>query len=78
MPGGTAVISDAGRTGSIQSVGGCDINSRIKEYMTGIPDWTKDAWDEVELQGVYLELGKDGKALSIERVRVPVKTKEKS
>nr|AXS01356.1 metallophosphoesterase [uncultured bacterium] len=46
--------------------------------MTGIPDWTKDAWDEVELQGVYLELGKDGKALSIERVRVPVKTKEKS
>jgi metallophosphoesterase (TIGR00282 family) len=77
MDGGTAVISDAGRTGSIQSVGGCDINSRIKEYMTGIPDWTKDAWDEVELQGVYLELGKDGKAVSIQRVRVPVKTKEK-
>jgi calcineurin-like phosphoesterase len=74
LSGGTAVITDAGRTGSIGSVGGCDINSRIKEYLTGIPDWTKDAWDEPELQGVYLELGKDGKALSIERVRIPVQS----
>jgi len=73
LKGGTAVISDAGRTGSFQSVGGCEINSRIKEYLTGIPDWTKDAWDELELQGVYLELGKNGKALSIERFRIPVK-----
>jgi len=69
MPGGTAVISDAGRTGSQQSVGGCDINSRIKEYLTGIPDWTKETWEAPELQGVYLDIGKDGKARSIERVR---------
>jgi metallophosphoesterase (TIGR00282 family) len=69
---GTAVISDAGRTGSIQSVGGCEVNSRIKEYLSGIPDWTKEAWDTLEMQGVFLELGKDGKALSIERIRVPV------
>jgi metallophosphoesterase (TIGR00282 family) len=72
LPGGTAVISDAGRTGSFQSVGGCDINSRIREYITGIPDWTKDAWEAPELQGVYLDIGGDGKALSIERVRVGV------
>ena len=70
LPGGTAVISDAGRTGSIQSVGGCEINSRIREYLTGIPDWTKDTWEAPELQGVYLDIGSDGKALSIERVRV--------
>jgi len=69
MPGGTAVISDAGRTGSQLSVGGCEINTRIKEYLTGIPDWTKEAWDDLELQGVYLNIGKDGKAISIERVR---------
>jgi len=73
LPKGTAVISDAGRTGSFQSVGGCEIASRVREYLTGIPDWTKDAWDSLELQGVYLDIGKDGKALSIERVRVPVK-----
>jgi metallophosphoesterase (TIGR00282 family) len=70
MPGGTAYISDAGRTGSQQSVGGCDINSRINEYLTGIPDWTKEAWEEPELQGVYLDIGKDGKARAIERVRI--------
>jgi hypothetical protein len=73
MKGGTACISDAGRTGSRQSVGGCDINSRIKEYLTGIPDWTKEAWDCLELQGVYLDIGNDGKAVSIERVRIEVK-----
>jgi metallophosphoesterase (TIGR00282 family) len=74
MEKGTAVISDAGRTGSIQSVGGCEINSRVKEYLTGIPEWTKEAWEQVELQGVYLEIGADGRALSIERIRVPVET----
>jgi len=72
MAGGTAVISDAGRTGSQISVGGSEINSRIKEYLTGIPDWTKDAWDTLELQGIYIGIGRDGKALSIERVRFPV------
>jgi calcineurin-like phosphoesterase len=72
LPGGTAVTSDAGRTGSRESVGGCEIASRIQEYLTGIPDWTKDAWEAPELQGVYFELGKDGKGLSIERVRIPV------
>jgi metallophosphoesterase (TIGR00282 family) len=72
MPGGTAVISDAGRTGSRESVGGCETASRIREYLSGIPDWTKDAWDAPELQGVYLDIADDGKARSIERVRVPV------
>jgi hypothetical protein len=72
FPGGTACISDAGRTGSFQSVGGCEINSRVKEYLTGIPDWTKETWDDLELQGVYLDINKDGKANSIERVRVKV------
>ena len=72
LPGGTAVISDAGRTGSSESVGGCEINSRIQEYITGIPDWTKDAWEAPEFQGVYLELNKNGKAVSIERLRISI------
>jgi metallophosphoesterase (TIGR00282 family) len=76
LNGGTAVISDAGRTGSIQSVGGSETASRIKEYLTGIPEWTKDAWEAPELQGVYIELAKNGKAVSIERIRVPVQLPE--
>jgi len=74
MSGGTAVISDAGRTGSGESAGGCDVKSRIQEYITGIPDWTRESWDAPQLQGVYLELDKNGKALSIERVNVPIQT----
>jgi metallophosphoesterase (TIGR00282 family) len=69
LPGGTAVITDAGRTGSMESVGGNDRDSRISEYLSGITDWTKDAWEKPELQGVFIEIAENGKALSIERVR---------
>lgn len=72
LPGGTAVITDAGRTGSIQSVGGCDSKSRIQEYLSGIPDWTRESGVRPEIQGVFIELDRDGKALSIERFREPV------
>ena len=68
LPGGTAVISDAGRTGSGESVGGNEIASRIQEYLTGIPEWTKDAWDQPMLQGVYIDIGTDGQARSIKRI----------
>jgi metallophosphoesterase (TIGR00282 family) len=72
LPGGTAVICDAGRTGSAESVGGTDTAERIREYLTGIPNWTREAWDKPELQGVIVEAGGDGRALSIERLRIPV------
>jgi len=72
MPGGTAAISDAGRTGSSESVGGCDAASRAQEYLSGIPDWTREAWDGPALQGAYIDIGADGRAVSIERVRVDV------
>ncbi|MDR1863778.1 MAG: YmdB family metallophosphoesterase [Treponema sp.] len=72
LPGGSAVITDAGRTGSIDSVGGTDPASRMQEYLSGIPDWTRDAWDRLELEGVLIGLSKDGKAQSIARVRFPV------
>lgn len=72
LPGGTAVICDAGRTGSQFSVGGVDTNERIEEYLSGIPDWTKEAWDKCELQGIFLELDHRGKGLSIERIRLAV------
>jgi metallophosphoesterase (TIGR00282 family) len=69
LPGGTAVISDAGRSGSAESIGGCDRESRIKEYLSGIPDWTREAWEKPELQGVFVELAENGMALSVERFR---------
>ena len=73
LPNGTAVITDAGRTGSIDSVGGTDIQTCVQEYLTGIPDWTKEAWGNPELQGVLIDVADNGKARSIERVRLAVK-----
>jgi metallophosphoesterase (TIGR00282 family) len=72
MSGGTAVITDAGRTGSADSVGGVDAAERIQEYLTGIPDWTKEAWSQPELQGVLIDIADDGRARSITRVREQV------
>ena len=76
LPKGTAVISDAGRTGSSESVGGCETASRIQEYLSGIPEWTKDAWEKPELQGVYIDIAPDGKAKSIERLRIKIRNEE--
>jgi calcineurin-like phosphoesterase len=69
---GTAFITDAGRSGSSLSVGGCDTDSRIKEYVSGIPDWTREAWERPELQGVLMDIADNGKALSVERIRIPL------
>ena len=70
LPEGTAVICDAGRTGSADSVGGCDPVSRVNEFLTGIPDWTRDAWARPELQGVMIDISDGGTASSIERIRI--------
>lgn len=71
LPGGTAYITDAGRTGSILSVGGLDPETRIGEYMRGIPAWAKDGAKGLELQGVVVEAGEDGRATSVETLRIP-------
>jgi metallophosphoesterase (TIGR00282 family) len=67
---GTAFITDAGRTGSINSVGGINSDVQIRELRSGIPEWSKDAWDKPEMQGVIIEIQNDGKAKSIERINI--------
>ena len=70
LGGGTAVITDAGRTGSLESVGGCDTESRIQEYLSSIPNWTKEAWEQPGLQGLFFELEAGGKAVLVERISI--------
>lgn len=72
-PAGTAAITDAGRTGSILSVGGMDPETRIGEYLSGVPAWAHDAVDGIELQGCAVELADDGKANSIRPFRLSCK-----
>lgn len=67
---GTAYITDAGRTGSINSVNGFDAATKIREFRTGIPEWPKEAWDKPEMQGVIIEINDNGKAESIERIKI--------
>jgi metallophosphoesterase (TIGR00282 family) len=70
MPKGTAAITDLGRTGSILSVGGFDPDSKVREFLTGVPSWSKDARAQPEAQGVCIQLDDDGKAGAIESFRI--------
>ncbi len=70
LPTGTAVITDAGRTGSMRSIGGLDPEIEIRKYLTQIREYSKDTWDGLELQGVLLDMGADGRAGLIKRVRI--------
>jgi metallophosphoesterase (TIGR00282 family) len=72
LRGGTACITDAGRTGSRISVGGLVPEIAVREYLTGIPAWQKEAETDCALQGVLIEIGKDGRATRIDRVDMPV------
>jgi calcineurin-like phosphoesterase len=67
---GTAYITDAGRCGVVNSVGGMDIGLCTSEYLTGIPAWKHDADGAAELQGVVITTDDKGKAAHIERIKM--------
>lgn len=67
---GCGVITDAGRTGSQDSVGGTRPDVKIQEYISRIPDWSHDAWTRPVLQGVILDLDDAGKTISIRRIQM--------
>jgi len=66
----TATITDLGRTGSMLSVGGLDPDAKVKEFLTGIPSWSREASAQPEAQGTYICFDDDGKAISIEPFRI--------
>jgi len=69
LPGGTAVVTDAGRTGSLNSVSGLDPKVEIQKFLSQIPERSRDAWDNIELQGALIEIDDDGRATHIETIR---------
>jgi hypothetical protein len=71
LPGGTAVIAGTGRTGSRDSVGGLEPEIEIRKFTTQIHEFSKVCWRELELQGVLVDIGPDGKATGIQIVRRP-------
>jgi 2',3'-cyclic-nucleotide 2'-phosphodiesterase len=71
--GGTAYITDVGMTGPLASVIGIRRQIAVDRFLSQIP-WKFDvATEEIELQGVILDVDEQtGKSRSIERVRVPL------
>ena len=70
-PAGTASITDAGRTGSADSVGGLEPAIEIEKFLSQIPERSKAAWKRLEMQGIILEIDENGSAIDIERIVVP-------
>ena len=66
---GTATITNAGRTGSINSVGGLDPEIEINKFLTQIPERSKDAWARLELQALLIDINSDGTAERIEIIK---------
>ncbi len=76
FPKGTAVLTDNGRCGSLHGVGGLDPEIEIRKFLTAVPERSQDCWESLELQGALFTIGDDGKAESIELVRLPIETPE--
>ena len=70
---GTAYITDVGMTGPLNSVIGIRKQVALERLLTQIP-WKFDvATEEIELQGVIVEIDRDtGKSKNIQRMRVPL------
>ncbi len=73
LDGGTAYITDVGMTGPFNSVIGIRKEVAMNRLLSQIP-WKFDvATEDIELQGVLLDVdGKTGRSDRIERVRVPL------
>ncbi len=56
MPKGTGVITDNGRCGSMQSVGGFTGDLEVQQLRLGIPTKSEATWQGLELQGVIITL----------------------
>jgi len=74
LDGGTAYITDVGMTGPLASVIGIRKRIALDRLLTQIP-WKFDvATEEIELQGVVIEVdSKTGKSQNIQRIKVPLR-----
>jgi metallophosphoesterase (TIGR00282 family) len=72
LPKGTAYITDAGMSGSMDSVIGIKKDVAIERFLKQIPNRFEAAKDDVYLQGVIVEVDeKTGRSEKIERFSLP-------
>jgi metallophosphoesterase (TIGR00282 family) len=71
LPGGTAYITDAGMTGSFESVIGIKKELAIEKFLTQLPVRFEVAKKDIRLNAVVIEIDEgSGKAMAIERLSV--------
>ncbi|MFA4916716.1 MAG: TIGR00282 family metallophosphoesterase [Syntrophales bacterium] len=74
LPGGTAYITDAGMTGSFDSVIGLKQDGVVQRFLTQLPNKFEVGKNDVRLQGVVVDVDVNtGKSLGIERLSVKMK-----
>jgi metallophosphoesterase (TIGR00282 family) len=71
LPGGTAYITDAGMTGSMDSIIGMEREKAIKRFVTLLPQRLEPGVENVKMNAVLVDIDPGaGKALRIERLIV--------
>ncbi len=70
---GTGYITDAGMTGSHDSVIGMDIQTSLKRFLLQTPQYYKMALENIQCSGVILTIDSEtGNTLSLNRIRLPL------
>jgi len=78
LPGGTAVLCDAGMTGGFESVIGMDRHAALARFLTLLPQRLTPATGDLRLNGALVEVDPaTGRALSIRRLAVPLPAAER-
>ena len=73
LPKGTAYITDLGMTGPTESVIGVDPEIALSRFLTQMPNRFEPAKGPAALHGAIIRIDPEtGRALSIERLRVPL------
>jgi len=70
LPGGTAYITDAGMTGSVQGVIGVNKDVILRHFLTQLPVRHEPAKGKNQLCGVFCSVDPRGTARSVERVQI--------
>jgi metallophosphoesterase (TIGR00282 family) len=78
LNGGTAMITDNGRCGSSESVGGFSPEVEIERFITQIPSRSEGSLALLQLQGVIVDVDEGGKASAISLVREDVTPLERA
>ncbi len=74
LPGGTGYISDAGMTGPVDSVIGMRREIILERFWSQLPQPFKVATQNIQLQGVLLNIDSEGRCREIQGLQVGLKT----